>query len=453
MLAWLIALSAVVVALSTQGIPRDGHRHRLVPFDRASHREGLAAEQRGAATAAVAAGRARPQWGEGAFAAEALLVVQSPATEQQGVVVASMQGESENRSASLRELAWVCIASIVPLCVAWLGAFQTGTVAKHYGILLPLTLCIMIIQTDLINQSLSVWMQSPMGITAFQAATMSIVGGLITPFMHFKSPIFSWQTLSALATYSPAAVAYVVFQLVNHQVSYACSLSERVVFMNLCPAMFLLLESLIMPAHLQQKVSRAKVLSLGAMVLGVGMFALQYPNFTWEGIVAATVLISVVIPYRLLQRFALSGSRDLPVPFLCVFDGALLAAPSATIMELNLDTFWAMWAAWFEIPYITAALLMSTVCFSALHFSTLYVLRETSATSFQVYYNMANFVLVLLGVVLYNDRVLDGPLVMGGIIVSLAGGVSYAMCSEAEEPAPKSDLPAKLKDPATAQAD
>jgi len=337
--------------------------------------------------------------------------------------------------------------------VAWLGAFQSGTVAKHLGMLLPLTLCVMIIQTDLINQSLSVWMQSPMGITAFQAATMSIIGGLITPFMHFKSPIFSWQTLSSLATYSPAAVAYVVFQLVNHQVSYACSLSERVVFMNLCPAMFLLLESLVMPAHLQQKVSMAKVLSLGAMVLGAGMFALQYPSFTWGGISAAMVLISVVIPYRLVQRFALSGSKDLPVPFLCVFDGALLAAPSATIMEVHYDTFWATWSAWFQTPYITVALLMSIVCFSALHFSSLYVLRETSATSFQVYYNMANFVLVLLGVVLYNDRILDGPLVLGGILVSLAGGISYAIFDEAEEPAPKTDLPAKLKDGATSEAD
>lgn len=337
---------------------------------------------------------------------------------------------SSGEAASLRQIFIIYALVLVPILVVWKSASTMSGYSKYRAAtLLPMTLCGMIIGQDFVNQSLSLWMQSPMAISAFQAITMTLVTTIWVCFLNKQNPIFSKATARGLTTWLPAGIAFSLFQLINHQVSYACSLSERVVFMNLCPAILMILESVVMPIELRQKVSNTSKLALIAMVLGAVVFAIQYQDFTFQGVLSASVLISVVIPYRLMQRWFLHSCKDLPVPLLCAVDGVLLFAPSTAIMEINLHTFWSQWKSWMEVSYVAVALVISVICFTGNHATSLYLLRESSATSYQVFYNMANFILVLLGVVMFHDRVLQAPLVVAGICVSLGGGIVYGVNS------------------------
>merc|ERR1719507_1203302 len=96
-------------------------------------------------------------------------------------------------------------------------------------------------------------MGSPMAITAIQALGCFIGTGLWTACLQNRESLLSSKPWTALTRWMPAALAFVAYQLVNHEVSYACSLSERVVFMNLTPVITFMLEMVIMPPHLRSK--------------------------------------------------------------------------------------------------------------------------------------------------------------------------------------------------------
>merc|ERR1740121_2794327 len=116
-----------------------------------------------------------------------------------------------------------------------------------------------------------------------------------------------------LLRWMPAALGYVAYQLINHEVSYLCSLSERVVFLNLTPAITLLLESVLMPPNQRTKATTPVVVSLLLMVVGAIVFSLEYPDFTVSGLLAAASMIAAAIPYRLLQRWLLLACPELPL--------------------------------------------------------------------------------------------------------------------------------------------
>jgi len=242
-----------------------------------------------------------------------------------------------------------------------------------------------------------------------------------------EGPLFSWLSCMSVLRWLPAAMGFVAYQLANHWVSYTCSLSERVVFMNLTPAATLLAEMAIMQPHLRSKVSVKICVSLGAMAAGAVLFAAQYAGFSGVGVVSASLLLAASIPYRILQRWLLLECNDLSVPLLCSVDGLLLVVPSWLVASSSLEGYVMQnLSDWFSTPYIAVVLFLSTISLAGTHASSLLLLRGAPATSFTVIYNMANFSIVLFGALLFQDPIFESPLVCAGIAVSLSGGAAYS---------------------------
>lgn len=318
----------------------------------------------------------------------------------------------------------VYLLMFVPLVMAWASMFHFNTVEEHYPILLPITLCSTIVGQDLVNQSLSALMNAPFAITGIQACSMTIItGAWVLSTCPRPAPGRSW--LWPLFRWSSVAIMFTVYQLLNHLVSYYCSLSERTIFLNLCPLAAMAVES-IMPSTVRKEVSWTSKMALFSMAFGAILFGLQYPDFSNEGVRAVSMLVAIIIPYRLLQRWCLADCGDIPVAALAFYDGLFLAIPSSMISAHNIN-FWAAWEIWFKTPSISLMLLLSWITFTAGHICALLLLRQSSATTFLVFHNIANFVVVFEGIMFFGDQVMQAPLVFSGIIISLCGGVWYSL--------------------------
>eukprot|EP00931_Biecheleriopsis_adriatica_P031292 TRINITY_DN1836_c0_g1_i1.p1 TRINITY_DN1836_c0_g1~~TRINITY_DN1836_c0_g1_i1.p1 ORF type:complete len:592 (-),score=103.92 TRINITY_DN1836_c0_g1_i1:123-1670(-) len=363
----------------------------------------------------------------------------------------------------------VYLVMYVPLAMGWAYFVHYGCQQKHYLALVPVTLCSFIIGSDLVNQSLSALMEAPMALTAIQAGFMFIATGLWTMAMNIYSsyfpleeigdvreedaptpgsstataaatsavmvldsdayPVSMRRTVSGLWTWLPAGLWFSAYQLINHEVSYYCSLSERTVFLNLCPLFALFVEPLVLPSRVENLVNAtfSCKMALLTMAFGALLFSLQYPDFTSEGLKSAALLVAVVVPYRLLQRVLLVDCKKMPATMLCCFDGLLLFIPSAILTVLNEKPSFQFVEAWLHNESIMLMLVLSLFAFIGNHLAVLYLLKVSSATSTLVFQNLANFIVVFEGIVFFSDPVLQEPLVMIGIVCSLLGGVWYAV--------------------------
>lgn len=321
----------------------------------------------------------------------------------------------------------VYLLMFVPIVMAWVAMRHYGWQERHYAIILPMTLCSTIVGQDLVNQSLSVLMESPTAITAIQALSMTLVTAVWTASTEASKPTLSLASVVPLAKWSAVALLFALYQLVNHLVSYLCSLSERTVFLNLCPLCSLAVEMTLMPRPIRMQATFSARMSLCAMVLGAVLFSLQYPDFSTSGIVSAVVLVLVLMPYRLLQRWLLTECAGLPVQVLALYDGLTLLVPSCVITAANQEQFWRTWETWFRTPSIALMLALSWMTFTSGHVVTLLMLRAGSATNYLVFHNVAGFILVFEGIVFFGDKVVQAPLVFAGIIISLCSGLWYAI--------------------------
>lgn len=321
----------------------------------------------------------------------------------------------------------VYLLMFVPIGMLWVAAHHHGMQEKHVLIVLPMTYCSMIIGQDLVNQSLSVLMNSPAAITAIQTASLTVVTAVWTMVSEARKPVLSQKMLRPLAKWAIAAALFATYQLVNHFVSYLCSLSERTVFLNLCPLLSMACEATILPRKMQAEVSFSSKMALSSMVLGALLFSLQYPDFTANGMLAACLLIAVMMPYRLVQRWLLVECVELPVQVLACYDGLMCLVPSLAMSVASQNEFGKSWDQWLSNPSIAIMVALSWMTFTGGHISSLMMLRESSATNLLVFGNIANFAVVLLGIMYFGDKVVQSPMVFFGIIISLSSGVWYAV--------------------------
>jgi len=348
--------------------------------------------------------------------------------------------ETADTVASVQQILLVYFILFMPLIAAWMGASYAGTATKHYGIF---TLCMFSTFTvtyDLANQALCAWMGSPMGLAAIQAFGTFLGMGMWAACQRKEGPLLCWLSCMSVLRWLPAAMAFVAYQLANHWVSYTCSLSERVVFMNLTPAVTLVIELAIMQPHLRSKVSVKICVALVAMVVGAVLFGAQYAGFSGVGMLSASLLLFTAIPYRILQRWLLLETNDLSVPLLCSFDGLLLIVPSWLVAQSSLEgSVMQNLSDWLSVPHLALVLVLSTISLAGGHASSLLILRGAPATHFQVIYNMANFFIVLLGALLFADPIFEYPLVGIGIAVSLSGGAAYSLLAAPPSPGEEDD--------------
>eukprot|EP00439_Symbiodinium_sp_Y106_P083040 s8_g22.t2 len=340
----------------------------------------------------------------------------------------------------------------VPLAMAWAYFAHYGYQEKHYLILVPFTLCAFTVGSDLVNQSLSTLTAAPMALTTIQAGFCFVITALWTlgcqVYASFAGRVSQAQDQSSkvpselslyplscgslsypLLRWTPAALWFVAYQLINHEVSLYCSLSERTIFLNLCPLFALFIEPLVLPSNISRgfNVTFSSKMALITMAFGALLFSLQYPEFSANGARAAGLLVAVVLPYRLLQRMLLAECKEAPATLLCAFDGLLLTLPAGVLTTVNERFFLEAWNVWLHNPSIMLMLALSVFAFVGNHLAVLYLLKATSATSTLVFSNLSNFIVVFEGIVFFSDPVLQAPLVMAGIIFSLFGGVWYAV--------------------------
>lgn len=341
----------------------------------------------------------------------------------------------------------------VPLAMAWAYFAHYGYQEKHYLILVPFTLCAFTVGSDLVNQSLSTLTAAPMALTTIQAGFCFVITALWTlgcqvyasfagrvsqaqadqsskvPSELSLYPLSCGSLSYPLLRWTPAALWFVAYQLINHEVSLYCSLSERTIFLNLCPLFALFIEPLVLPSNISRgfNVTFSSKMSLITMAFGALLFSLQYPEFSANGARAAGLLVAVVLPYRLLQRMLLAECKEAPATLLCAFDGLLLTLPAGVLTTVNERFFLEAWNVWLHNPSIMLMLALSVFAFVGNHLAVLYLLKATSATSTLVFSNLSNFIVVFEGIVFFSDPVLQAPLVMAGIIFSLFGGVWYAV--------------------------
>ncbi|CAE7221042.1 NCL1 [Symbiodinium natans] len=357
----------------------------------------------------------------------------------------------------------------VPLAMAWAYFVHYGYQEKHYLILVPFTLCAFTVGLDLVNQSLSTLTAAPMALTTIQAGLMFAITAVWTLGCHIYGsftgrvaarqdegssrvpselslyPLSCGSLVYPLLRWMPAALWFVAYQLINHEVSLYCSLSERTVFLNLCPLCAVFIEPLVLPSSVSRgfSVSFSSKMALITMASGALLFSLQYPDFSANGARAAGLLVAIVLPYRLLQRMLLAECREAPASLLCAVDGLLLMLPAGVLTTLDERFFLEAWNVWLRNPSIMLMLALSVFAFVGNHMAVLYLLKATSATSTLVFSNLSNFVVVFEGIVFFSDPVLQAPLVMAGIIFSLFGGVWYAVDQQESRKSPQE--PAKQR--------
>ncbi|CAJ1384674.1 unnamed protein product [Effrenium voratum] len=242
-------------------------------------------------------------------------------------------------------------------------------------------------------------------------------------------PLSCGTQMRVLLKWTPAALGFVAYQLINHQVSMYCSLSERTVFLNLCPLFALFIEPLVLPSRVENVLNQtfASKMALVTMAFGAVLFSLQYRDFTANGLRSAGILVALMLPYRLLQRMLLADCQQVPASLLCAFDGLLLTIPAGTLTIVNERFFIEAYTVLLYNPSIMLMFGLSIFAFIGNHLAVLYLLKATSATSTMVFGNLSNFVVVFEGIVFFSDPVFQAPLVMTGIALSLLGGIWYAI--------------------------
>lgn len=324
----------------------------------------------------------------------------------------------------------------VPLGVGWASMLYFGTQAKHYMILLPLTYVAMTIALDLVNQSLSALMGAPMSITAIQALCLAMIAGTWALAKELVHPYMCLEVLLSLRGWTVVAVLFSAYQLINHLVSLYCSLSERTVFYGITPVAMVATELLFLPTNIKTHASFNSKLAMGGMLVGAGLFAVQYPDFTTLGVLSATGMIASQVPYRLFQRWNLAGCMVAPLAVLACYDGLFLFAPAFVLADVSLDAFWSSWEGWLADPSVALLLLLSSLVLTFHHILGLALLRVTSATATMIFYCIANILILILGIFFFGDNVF-GVFTFTGIVLTLVCGLWYAadLCMAFELPA------------------
>lgn len=313
----------------------------------------------------------------------------------------------------------------VPLAMLWAALHHYGVLRKYYLTVLPLTMCMFFVGMDLVNQSLSALMRAPMGVTAVHGLSLLAVAGLWAGAAEAARPTCSWAVLWALAKWTLAAVLYAASQLANHEVAFHCSLSERIVILNLSPLLAYAVESSL-PAGAKLRGSFEQRAALCFMVLGAVLFGLQYPNFTVASVTAASSLLLATVPLRLVQRCLLAELMQVPIPLAAAYDGLALSIPSTALSTIHQDGFWGSWHVWLRDPTIVLMLALSGMTFVGGHLTCLMMLKVSSATSVLVFASMSNFAVVFVGIIWFSDAVVQNPLSLVGLSISLIAGLCYS---------------------------
>mmetsp|Transcript_8377 Transcript_8377/g.22440 ORF Transcript_8377/g.22440 Transcript_8377/m.22440 type:complete len:570 (-) Transcript_8377:12-1721(-) len=321
----------------------------------------------------------------------------------------------------------VYLLMFFPIAMAYVATKHYGREVEFFPVILPITLACMAVGGNLANQSLAVLMGSPMAITLIQGFSMFVVAACWVTTSEVRSPVLTRAMLRPLLKWvMTVGVFFSVYQVVDHMVSYLCTLAERTMFNNLAPPIALFLERYLLPPSYSKQVCFPSKLALSCMVLGALVFSMNSEEGSGYSrkLAAGLLMIVTMLPYRLTQRYMLVESKELPVPLLACLDGLIMSIPSGTLTVLNQEHFWDTCMEWFTVGSIAILMVLSIFTSMGSHICTLQMLRVGSATSYLVFNAVVNFIMVAVGFAFFGDP--GSPLIYAGIGISLFGGVWYA---------------------------
>jgi len=338
------------------------------------------------------------------------------------------------------DIVTVYILMFVPLLMGWFYHWQRPS-KRCYSVLLQLSVAAFSVGSVLVNQSLTVLMKAPMAITTVHAASMC-VGGILVACMQLSaerltSPDQQTEAFSVSAPrlglgtslwwWLPSSIGFAAFSVMDHYVSYYCSISERTVLGNLVPVLSLVIETnlgllLLTRSSFPSVVSLSSKMAMLAMIFGAVIFALQYPDFNAIGLETAMTQNVCHIIYRLLQRFLLGSMSGVSVASLCAFDGLVLFIPSFILSTFESQDFWGSWNLWLSNPSVVVMGVLSMACWGMGHFMIILMLKVSTATALVVLSSVANAVCVIMGIYFFGDNSFERPLAFVGIVISILGG-------------------------------
>eukprot|EP00930_Biecheleria_cincta_P029337 TRINITY_DN20413_c0_g1_i1.p1 TRINITY_DN20413_c0_g1~~TRINITY_DN20413_c0_g1_i1.p1 ORF type:complete len:511 (-),score=64.32 TRINITY_DN20413_c0_g1_i1:71-1603(-) len=329
--------------------------------------------------------------------------------------------------ASPREIAIIFIALFMPIALAWVVYFIRGKPSSLYFVLLPITVVACTFAFDTSNQSLSAIVPSPMKITALHAAALLVLTGCWSLLADRRqlAEVASMRIVIRFA--STVAVMYTVYQICNHYVSKYCTLSERIVFQNLTPAISLSLELFMMPTELQPFVNRRCRLALLCVAVGSALYCWQSSDLTLVGLMWASLLVLLMVPYRMTQRYIVAGEmKAVPVGFLACLDALVLLMP-ASVLGVTASNEAEGTVADFSFASTVVLAALTCLAYTLQHCSGLLMMHAGSATTFLVWYNVSNFAIIIASYFLYDDNIAETGLMAAGLFMSVTGCVWYSI--------------------------
>jgi len=329
--------------------------------------------------------------------------------------------------ATPREISIIFIALFMPIALAWVVYFISGRPSSLYFVLLPITVVAGTFGFDTGNQSLSAIVSSPMKITALHAAVLFVLTGCWS-LLADRPQLVEVVSMRVVRRFvSTVAVMYAVYQICNHYVSKYCTLSERIVFQNLTPAISLSLELFMMPTELKPFVNWRCRLALLCVAVGSALYCCQSSDLTLVGLMWASLLVVLMVPYRMTQRYIVAGEmKAVPIGLLACLDGFVLLTPASLLGVTASDKAEDITA---EFSFASVVQLAALTClaFTLQHCCGLLMMRAGSATAYLVWYNVANFAILIASYFLYDDNVAETGLMAAGLFMSVTGCVWYSV--------------------------
>lgn len=338
-----------------------------------------------------------------------------------------LKDSSATKIATPRQIAIIFAVLLVPMALAWLVYFIKGRPKSVYFGLLPMTVVAGTFCFDTGNQSLSAIMPNPMGITALHASVLFFLTGCWSIFADRRQLVEVVSMRLVARFLSTVAVLFTLYQVCNHYVSKYCTLSERIVFQNLTPLISLSLELFMMPTELKPFVNWRCRFALLCVAVGSAIYCWQSSDLTLVGLMWASLLVFLMVPYRMTQRYIVGGElKVMPIGFLASLDGFVLLMPASL---LAVTTPGKAKVGMPDFSFTATVLLAALTClaFTLQHCSGLLMMHAGSATAFLVWYNVSNFSILIASYFLYDDNIVETGLMAAGLFMSVAGCIWYSI--------------------------
>lgn len=322
----------------------------------------------------------------------------------------------------LRKSAWFVLPIYMLLGFAWFSLF----VFRRAGSKLPVIfLCLaygsMSVTMLVINKTLMALLMAPAVIAVAQMAVAAVGLGFYSGAALLQSDPHELRWWLIVPTLFAALV-------VSSTYSYEYfSLSMLTVVGNLSPMVAIPVERMVMPVGQQPPFSSGSAFGILVMLAGAVTYSWGLEAVSAMGLSICLLHMLVAVADRVVMRRLLTQECKSLEPGVCalvsnlfgIIPSLILAVSTKQFVQMTNPVYQRFWTS----PVLLSMLLVSGLvgmCMSGVGFEAQ---RRMTATSFFVMQNCSKVVVVLGGVVVFNDPVDSFTIV--GVLLSIVGSAIY----------------------------